>query len=63
MLIGSISKQTANDLKEIISMTWHGIVTDGISDGNHKYLPILIGHVEKKLRITSNITAWYLKRQ
>lgn len=47
MLIGSISKQNANDLKEIISMTWHGIVTDGRSDGNDKYLSILIGHVEK----------------
>lgn len=48
MLIESISKQTANDLKEIMSMTWHGIVTDGRSDGNDKYLPILIGHIEKK---------------
>lgn len=48
MLIESISKQTANDLKEIMSMAWHGIVTDGRSDGNDKYLPILIGHIEKK---------------
>ena len=47
MLIESISNQTANDLKEIMSMTWHGIVTDGRSDGNDKYLSILIGHVEK----------------
>ena len=47
MLTGVVSKQTTDDLREELSMTWYGIATDGSSDKNDKYLPILIRHVGK----------------
>ena len=47
MLTGAVSKQTTDDLKEELSMTWYGIPTDGSNDENDKHLPILIRHVGK----------------
>ena len=47
MLTGAVSKQTTDNLKEELSMTWYRIATDGSNDDNDKHLPILIRHVGK----------------
>ena len=47
MLTGVVSKQTTNDLKEGLSMTWYGMTKNGRSNEDDNYLPILILHVGK----------------
>ena len=48
MLTGSVAKHLTDDLKEELSSTqWYGLATDGSSDEDDKFLPILVRHVGK----------------
>ena len=46
MLTGSIAKNLTDNLKEELSLTqWYGLATDGSSDEDDTFLPVLIRHV------------------
>ncbi len=48
MLTGSVAKHLTDDLKEeLSSVQWYGLATDGSSDEDDKFLPILLRHVGK----------------
>ena len=48
MLTGAVAKQITNDLKELLLLTHrYGLTTDGTSDEDDKFLPILIRYVDK----------------
>jgi hypothetical protein len=46
MLTGSIAKNLTDNLKEELSLTqWYGLATDGSSDEDDTFLPVLVRHV------------------
>ena len=48
ILTGTVAKNLMKDIKEeIIAAHWFGLATDGSSDENDKFLPILIRHIGK----------------
>ena len=48
MLIEAIAKQIISNLKEELLLTWwYGLATDGSSDEDDKFLPVLLRHVDK----------------
>lgn len=49
ILTGAVAKDIVSDLKEELSSTrWYGLATDGSSDEDDKYLPILARHIGSK---------------
>ena len=49
ILTGAVAKNVVKDLKEeITSAKWFGLATDGSSDEDDKYLPVLIRHIGKE---------------
>ena len=44
---GTVAKNVMKDIKEEIIAHWFGLATDGSSDEDDKFLPILIRHIEK----------------
>ena len=50
MLTGAVAKQITSDLKQELLLTrWYGLATDGTSDEDDKFLPILVKYVDKDL--------------
>ena len=48
MLTGAVPKQTTSDLNEELLLTrWYGLATDGSSDEDDKFLPVLVRLVDK----------------
>ena len=48
ILTGAVTKNVMKDIKEeTIAAHWFGLVTDGSSDEDDKFLPKLIRHIEK----------------
>ena len=49
ILTGAVAKDIVSDLKEeLFSTGWYGLATDGSSDEDDKYLPILARHIGSK---------------
>ena len=52
MLTGAVAKQITRDLKQELLLTrWYGLTTDGTSDEDDKFLPVLVKYVDKDLRL------------
>ena len=48
MQTAALAKQITNDLKEELLLTrWYGLATDGSSDEDEKFLPVLVRYVDK----------------
>ena len=48
MLTGAVAKQITSDLKKELLLTrWYGLATDGTSDEDDKFLPILVRYIDK----------------
>ena len=48
MLTGAVAKQiTSNLKKELLLTRWYGLATDGTSDEDDKFLPILVRYIDK----------------
>ena len=56
MLTGAVAKQITSDLKEGLLLTrWCGLATDGTSDENDKFLPLLGRYVDKDSRLIATL--------
>ena len=47
ILTGAVAKQIISDIKEELATRWYGIATDGSSDEDDKFLPVLVRHTGK----------------
>ena len=59
MLSGAAAKESVDNLKTLLNQPdltkWFGIATDGSSDENDKFLPVLIRHFSKDGLITTSL--------
>ena len=48
MLTRAVAKQVTSNLKKELLLThWYGLATDGTSDGDDKYLAVIVRYVDK----------------
>ena len=54
MLTGAVAKQITSNLKEELLLThWYKLATDGNSDEDDKFLPVLVRYVDKDSGLTA----------
>ena len=48
MVTEAVAKQITSNFKEVLLMVrWYGLATDGTSDEDYKFLPVLVRYVDK----------------